>query len=989
MSLSHHQVCPIPDTLTALQGIGNALAEAQRENPLAPAWLIMPAALVPVWQRGQESCLNVRTGNFAHVSQWVLDRAGKPPIMLAGARRQRFLQRLVLEVHDRMSLQVLGGSVSLPGFSRHLGRWLDEMRQQEIAPAHFQAHADATGDPRDQDLALLYRSHEERLSASQWLDEVGAIVQACQVLQEQDPSFLSLAFLGITGYVQFSPLQTHLIRSLAACVQASRIFLPARRQPPEGKDLMARTAEALGFAYANDQAGNTGGNPAARQQMEAPSQEQEVRSVLRAIKRLLVVDKVPVADISLCVARMDSYAPLLHAIAEEFGIPLNVPVTLSRHPLYVILRQVLTLFPDLSWRQGWQVLRSPCLHQSFLTAQELDTVYRLTVACGVIRGQEQWDAAFTQDHDWWEAGRHLQDWADTDLPDLHTRLAALWAALQPQAGQSYLDWVQALLAHDSSHPVRLVVPDMLPASEQPGWQFARDTILQAVTELQEEGVRTSLGAEAVVRDCLLQQLADIEYRSLNGEEAVRVLAFQESWMLPSAYLFVLGMNERSLPRTPNAGPFYSWQERRGHALPLESYDPGIDKLRWTFLQANCRTVLHLSRPTDVADMPSTAPSPYWNPEAPCTRLARILVPPPDQAASPAELLQALLRYRAAEYPLPLQEPMAKARTLAHITGVRHAYAPAGPYEGILRQTAIQQNLRTEFGANHAWSPTALGDYARCPMGFLIKHVLRLAPPRAVAPGIDARIRGLLLHEMLQELYRWIRDEQVTMVNSNWDRIRCRLDRICDEQWAEAGLRYRFQPYPLAQFEMRELKRYVQWCIRNELAESADRMEWEPWELEWNIAGAGIVITEGVDQPFRIRGIVDRMDRNREGQIRVIDYKSRKADYTRTELNLALSNQAVLYRLAAMEAGYEVQESGYRMLGRTEDGKLQNVPGDDLATAMLERIQRHQAAVRRGEFPNAPGMLDDGGRRCSGYCELADFCQPTYSSARKAGQGAGA
>ncbi len=973
--MSPHQVYPIPDTLTALQGLRDALTAVQRENLLAPAWLLMPNVLRSAWQQGQGSCLNVQTGDFARLSQWILDRAGQPAVQLAGARRQRLLQRLVQEVHARTPLQALGGSVSRPGFSRHLGQWLDEMRHQEISPACFQDHADKTGDPRNQDLALLYGSYAARLQASSWRDEAGIVVQACQVLQERDLPLL--AFLGVTGYVQLTPLQARLVRGLAAGTPVSRVFWPVSSRLSDGPDQTARQmAETLDFAYVDDTVSQPAGPPP--QQMAAPSQEQEVRSVLRTVKHLLVVDEVPAADIVLCVSRMDSYAPLLHAVAEEYGIPLDVPIRLSSHPLYVILRQILTLFPDLDRSQGQAVLRSPLLHQSFLTDWERDMICQLTAVCGVIRGQAQWDAAFTQDYDWTGA----EAWDDVDRADLHAQ-QVLWEALQPPAGQGYPDLVRALLDESSPHPVHLVLPDTLSDAEQQRGRYVRDSILQAAAAWAVEAAEAPPEDAGAIRDGLLEHLAGVTYRSRQSGTTVRVLAFAAGWMLPTAHLFVLGLNERSLPRTPAAGPFFSWPERREHVLPLAQHDPGLDKLRWALLQANCRTALYLSRPTETADLPSTAPSPYWDPEAPCREMVRTLVPPPDQAASPSELLPALLRDRVAVYPATLQAAMARAQALGRVTDMRHGYRPAGSYEGILHKATIQQDLRTRFGANYAWSPTALGAYARCPMGFLARYVLRLTSPPTVTPGLDLSMRGLLLHAMLQELYRWIRDEEVALVEANRERIRRHLDRICTEQWARAGLYYRFQPYPLARYEWRELKRYAWWCVANELAEAAAQAEWEPWELEWNLAGTGIVIRVGVDSPFRLRGIVDRLDRNREGQFRVVDYKTRKAVYSTRELKLAITNQAVLYHLAAEAADCPVQVSGYRMLMATKDSKLRNVPDEDTVAAVLARIRQHQAAIRRGDFPNAPAMLDEQGRRCASYCELADFCQPTYSSARKA------
>ncbi len=519
--MSDCQVYPIQHTLTALEGIRDTLATVQRTNPLASTWLLMPRVLVPEWQRYQANCLNVRTGDFLQLSRWILDQAGQPALMLVGLPRQRFLQRVIQAVHAQTPLQVLGESMQWPGFSHHLGMWLDEMKQQEISVATFQAYAEEIRDPREQDLAQLYSGYEERLQASLWLDAVNVMLRACQVREAEESPLSPLALLGVAGYVQFSPLQTRLLRCLVADTR-TRIFLPAH---PAYRNLTAATIKSLDLSCQEkeDMSDRTVHCPPVRGQMEAPSQEQEVRGVLRAIKRLWVMDKVPLSDIILCVTHMDSYAPLLDAVAAEYGVPLDLPIPLSRHPLYVLLRQILTLLPDLQWRQCWQVLRSPFLYQAWLSAEELDTVYHLTAACRVIQGQAQWDTPFTQDYTWDEAGYGLPELTDDERADLQVRLQALWSALQPRTDQSYLDWIQDLVAASSDHTVRLTVPDMPEDPERQQGTYVLEIVRQVVADLQMEAVHWPFATAAAARDGLLQRLASVTYRLRGTGDAIRVL----------------------------------------------------------------------------------------------------------------------------------------------------------------------------------------------------------------------------------------------------------------------------------------------------------------------------------------------------------------------------------------------------------------------------------------------------------------------------------
>ena len=143
----------------------------------------------------------------------------------------------------------------------------------------------------------------------------------------------------------------------------------------------------------------------------------------------------------------------------------------------------------------------------------------------------------------------------------------------------------------------------------------------------------------------------------------------------------------------------------------------------------------------------------------------------------------------------------------------------------------------------------------------------------------------------------------------------------------------------------------------------------------------------------LRGTIDRIDQSTHGDLRVVDYKTRSRPYATKEIADGLSTQAVLYALIVGQMDWGlVKESGYRMLLRTKDGKLQNKldwSQDNLpkeAREVLETLSSHQEDMRLGRFPAAPPSLSSDFRKCADWCQLAAFCQASPESRHKAKEG---
>lgn len=753
----------------------------------------------------------------------------------------------------------------------------------------------------------------------------------------------------------------------------------------------------------------------------APSREAEVRWAIRAIKQHLLAGIDP-AHLALLAPQANVYARIVETVAEEYGVPMLVERPLDANPAVLTLLSLLDLHPNFPWRETMDALRSPYVCQPWLTPEQIDNLDRLSRERPVVAGRDQWHHALTPlsreesgDDEEFGPPRLASILAPDALAAIEQGLMAFFDHLAPPVQGTHCDYTlwlqQAVLGMISEPGDDEGVPESSPPSLQllqccqAGLTAERDLAalglaLRALRSLVQAAGIVSVKSDGTVDwptfACDMRAvLSNVTIPPDPSVAGVHFASLEQGRAVAFDHLLVLGLAEGEFPRAPAPDVFYAAAERAAHPLPLVRPQPGEDACRWWQVIGNCRRSLTMLRPRLDDNGASWLPSPYWTavlsklPEV-REEIPPIAAPPTlENAASPPELLTALAAQGARAVPPELAGRW-QAITAAHDIARRRAgWAPAPAFEGTLQAADIQQDLAERYGPGHTWSVSRLNRYGHCPFGFFAQHVLHLEARADPEVGMDPMQRGSLLHKVLERLFRLLVHDELTLSTEHRDAVLVRLEESCDAVFLHAPERYGFRPGVLWSHEQEELRRQLRVLVAWECGTNGPQAAFRPYgqELHFGLAGSDLPrldLTGPAGPGFAVHGVIDRIDRDASGHLRVIDYKSGVTPYSTKDIERGLALQVALYALAAERlTGAQVSESYYlHVPTRKPSGKLKFAgPVADEATVQkaLASAGTFVQRVCTGVFPKLPGKAQD----CTRSCDFAAFCRVDRHAIAKA------
>ena len=474
-------------------------------------------------------------------------------------------------------------------------------------------------------------------------------------------------------------------------------------------------------------------------------------------------------------------------------------------------------------------------------------------------------------------------------------------------------------------------------------------------------------------------------------------------------VFLPGLAERIFPQKPREDPILLDALRRDLGASLATQDDRSrrERLLLRLAVGAARRRLHLSysrieqteaRPRvpsfyalEVARaLTGRVPEPQrMEREAAAAAGARLAWPAPDDPARAIdEVEHDLATLRAvlasvdargrARYLLELNPALARSLRTRWARW-RRSFSPA---DGLVRVTdGTREVLAAARLGARAYSASVLQKFSACPYQFFLSAICRLEPRTEVAPivELDPATRGHLFHRVQADVMRALAEEgrlplTAATLEPAWATLDRTLDRVAEhyrEELAPAIQR-------VWQDEVESMRADLRMWVEQTAATHA---EWEPiaFELAFGLrrdpandprsVETEVTLPEG----YRLRGIVDLVERRRGGaELRVTDYKTGR-DYTKRNLVVGGGEmlQPVIYGLAVerLLAARVVASRLYyctRAGGFSERVVPLSAEARGRGPAVLGVIDR---AIAAGFLPPAPRA------RACGICDFRDVCGP--------------
>jgi ATP-dependent helicase/DNAse subunit B len=460
-------------------------------------------------------------------------------------------------------------------------------------------------------------------------------------------------------------------------------------------------------------------------------------------------------------------------------------------------------------------------------------------------------------------------------------------------------------------------------------------------------------------------------------------------------VFILGLEEGTLPRREQASPFLDDDARREldsrlRQARLARPDP-VARDRYLFYTACTRATrrLYLVREAANDEGSPREPSPFWDEvrdlfdadevrRATTRRPLSALTWPVEQAPTERERLRAVATLAS--------EDVADARALARANGwERRLERALGAFS---RRTRLTHSVvLDELAGRTSFGVTELEAFADCSS---IWFVERLIGPRTIDQQVDARLRGQVAHSALHKFFAGI-PKRLGVEKLGPEQLEAALE-LLGECVAESleGVRLELtdlQRRELEQGLLRDLEQFVRDEAGSELQLVPRRFEVsfgsersQP-ELQRGLDLGGFALSGKIDRidldPFSARGIVQ-------------DYKSGKTAHSAAQIESELKLQIPLYMLVLRDlVGVEPLGGIYRALSGKRDArgllraeaKEDGVPGfsrndyldEDAFWAQVDRAQELARAfverIRSGDVRHDPKGGD-----CPPWCELWRMCR---------------
>lgn len=971
-----------------------------RQEKFSQVWAITPGSYQARAFRKDlaagQPVLGVRVGTFLDFSKSIHELN-----LLSGQQAPASLQAAIIagileRRRQAAPLQAFGPIEAFPGFVKVLRETFSELQTELVDAERMMLEASTA---EEKGLASLYEEYQTLLLQAGLDTPAGFMKRAAEMMGEKRAKLSKRDLVVVDGFDDFTKVELAVLTGMVNSGAQILISLP-------GEEGSSRAAHKKGLATLEKlrkrfpvkligleelphlppylrriemelferAAESKEDNPDIKfvpYLLECRSQEAEVREALRWIKERVVRDGIPLEECAIFASDDTLYEAQVNSIAEEFRLPIyhyhrsgltSIPAGAA---LIALLQLTAT---DYDTKALLATLASPYFEVG-LDRFDISTLEHLSRFGRIQRGRRPWKDA-------WE---FLAQCYATDFPSWLRR-----------------DDRQKLPPQDEMERIRQNLDGFFnlfpnPEVERPSFQWAEwlDETLDKLAFYQQAGRREGEQIRSALKDSYrtiklgerffgeraitLSQFADelgaslseskLEDPNQTNKDALFYGSFIEARAARYSAVCLIGMAEGLFPIREREDPFLSedFRARLGMETRLKSDQPGI------FYQAITRANLDLliTRPYLTEKGEEKRSSPYWEntriclPKAEIRRLNGEYKPEIGQLASIEEA--------AFHYPGSVTAEMGgeDIKHGAMIVNARKKNAGFSHYDGFVSEPAL--DLTTRFGPEQIWSPTALESFGNCPFTFFTSRILNLKETEEVEEELGPNHIGTIFHTIFERLFRENPEEK------EYHSLIQAARQIAIEEFATAPIRFNFRPNNLWKVRQGELLETLEKTLK---ALSAETEGWKPFEQEYAF-GMGTVPSVGLTcavGELRFRGIIDRVDKNLNGELWVLDYKlsgrySMKDFLEGRVLQFMIYAQVVekLFNSPVVFSGYwginPAKFATPKWKGKKEDKEVQ-----ELLTILDSHLTKFLSDSRAGNFPPSPSKGE-----CSQYCPALAWC----------------
>ena len=989
----------------------------KKDNPLARVWVIVPdRQKAPyIHQRLAQAGggMGVTIGTFRDLYVEILESNGIFTPVITPALDNRLVQETVASALLAGELTHYASIAHKPGFILVLQDAFAELRGAYVTPEVFLEYTRNSSRAR-YELAVLYDRFNARLKKLNWIDMEGQSWLAVEVLEQYSHAVKGIIHIVVDGFTSFSGVRREFLRLLSTQVEGMTITLPGEKDSSrtvnrksnivikELKDSLQLQEQYLAFTpqlpaflqHMERHILETGNFEKVKTSqpimLEVSSQVEEAREALRWIKALNLREGIALSDCAIFASNLGTYQPLLRTAANEFGVRIHFshPQPVLDSPAVKSLLALLALpGQDYNTRKVLNTLHSPYFDFG-LDAGMVENLEKVSKQAIIVMGRQQWDDAWKmleemnlEELDYLDEDRHKENLLKgVDLKTLRLAFERFWHFFDgidaTQSQEQWVAWLEHRLA--SLHYAERLSGEW----DWEAYQALGDVLKALILGENVAGVRQVIFAqflndlEGTLSGAILREPRE------SRQNAVLVGGMVEARAFRFKAVALLGLSEGLFPVGENPDPFLD------EALRLHlKMEPRLGREQSSiFHQAFTRAEEHLllTRPYLAEDGEKWDPSPYWNSvkslftEDSSKKIQPATPRPQADACSSEELLF----WAEQQNGLCIESDVLTHRRQQIARGgkilkARRARQASGANEGYTDQ--LVDFLLTRFSPDRTWSPSRLEGYTTCPFDFYVNHVLNLKERSVPELGLSIAQRGSIYHEILEMVYRNAEK------NADLNTLLAILEDCAASVYLLSPRKQGFRESPLWEVEKKEMTGKLRDTIT---ALEENREDWNPIQLEAKFGTTKpFAIDIGTDN-VRIRGTIDRVDKNSRGDIRVIDYKSGSGNLAKQDLISGRRLQITIYALAAQQALSfgNVVDGFYWVIGAKQNPFLQlskfkheELEGPNAAYEVLQaHLEEIVLGVRAGKFPPKPPK---GG--CPSYCPAAGWCW-RYHSSFKAG-----